>query len=85
MIVSFFLLQSLNPYLSVNILIPDNYTDDYLGNIYQLGLENDFFQKMIGLGIYLDYFYKKEYPYDDLYFSNQVFPVLISAGGGLQI
>uniref|UniRef100_A0A7C4TFY8 Outer membrane protein beta-barrel domain-containing protein n=1 Tax=candidate division WOR-3 bacterium TaxID=2052148 RepID=A0A7C4TFY8_UNCW3 len=86
MIVFLIFTELINPYLSANLLAPDDYSDDYFSHIYQFSLENDFYRKDIGWGIYLDYFYKKDYPYSDPYFIKSGLPVGINAGGvGLQL
>jgi hypothetical protein len=82
MVVFLIFAQLINPYLSADLLAPDDYTDDYFSYIYQFSLENDFYRKDIGWGIYLDYFYKRDYPYSDPYFIESGLPVGINAGGG---
>ncbi|MEO0122618.1 MAG: hypothetical protein ABIL69_01250 [candidate division WOR-3 bacterium] len=86
MIIYLLFAQFLNPYISANILATDDYTDDYFTTIYQIGIENDFYKKTFGGGIYVDYFYKKDYPFADPYFIKSGIPVVINAGGvGLQV
>ncbi|MEO0184849.1 MAG: hypothetical protein ABIL20_03525, partial [candidate division WOR-3 bacterium] len=86
MIIYLLFAQFLNPYISANILATDNYTDDYFATIYQLGIENDFCRRDFGWGIYVDYFYKKDYPLADPYFIKSGLPMEINAGGaGLQV
>lgn len=86
MITYFLFVQILNPFVSANLLAPDDHTDDYFGAIYQFEIENDFYRKDFGWGIYIDYFYKKEYPYADPYFIKSGIPIGIEAGGaGLQL
>ncbi len=86
MVICLLLVQIINPFLSTNILAPDDYTDDYFRILYQFEIENDFYKENFGWGVYFDYFYKKEYPYADPYFINSGIPVGINAGGaGLQL
>ncbi len=86
MFIYFLFYQAINPFLSVNILAPDDYTDDYFGAVYQFEIENDFYRKNFTWGIYFDYFYNKAYPYADPYFIKSGIPVGINAGGsGLQV
>ncbi len=86
MIIHLFFVQILNPFISGSILAPDDYTDDYFTTIYQLGIENDFYRRDFGWGIYVDYFYKKDYPFADPYFIKSGIPMVINAGGvGLQV
>ncbi|MGB9721272.1 MAG: hypothetical protein ACPL28_07340 [bacterium] len=77
--------QIINPFVSANLLAPDDYTDDYFVTIYQFELENDFYRKNVGAGIYIDYLCREEYPYSDPYFIKSGIPVGLSAvGAGLQ-
>lgn len=77
--------QILNPFLSANILAPDDYTDDYFVTIYQFGIENDFYRREFGWGGYVEYFYKKDYLFSDPYYITSGLPIAINAfGWGLQ-
>ncbi len=74
-----------NPSLSLNMLAPDEYTDDYFYNIHQLEVVNDFYKENFSAGIYLDYFYKSSYQLSDPYFIRSGLPTKINAlGTGLQ-
>jgi len=77
-----FLIQFMNPYLSFNIALPDDYTDFYFANFYQFELENSFGKEKVAPGVFFDFIYKSEYAYDDPYFINSGLPFVIKAGGG---
>lgn len=81
-----FLTQILNPYLSLNVSAPDNYTDDNFSHFFQIGIENTFSRKKTNLGVFLDYFYTKESAFNDPYFINSGLALVLNAlGTGIQL
>ncbi|MGQ9816945.1 MAG: hypothetical protein ACUVQ3_03205 [bacterium] len=76
----------LNPYISANVLATDDYTNDYLNNLYQFEMENRFSNKNLGWAGYLDYFYNRNYPFSNPYFIKSGIPITLKAwGAGLQL
>jgi hypothetical protein len=86
MVIILLITQFLNPGLSLGILLPEEDTELFFGHIYHLRAENSFTRSIFAPGIFMDYLYKSNDPYNDPHFVNSGIRTVVKAvGGGISI
>jgi hypothetical protein len=82
MLILLLIAQGFNPSLSLGILLPEEDTELFFGHVYHLRAENSFTKNVFAPGVFLDFLYKSNDPYNDPHFVNSGIQTVVKAGGG---
>lgn len=86
MLMLLLLTQIFNPGLSLGIMLPEDDTELYFGQLYHMRAENQITRNTLAPGMFIDLIYKSNDPYNDPHFVNSGIQTVVKAyGGGMSV